>query len=50
MPLTGVSFTVTPNGHGVPRPQSLSGYGAAADTGYMAGSALGNSSFLGGGK
>ena len=43
-------YTVRSNGHNVPRPQSLSGFGAAANTGHMAGTALGNSSFLGSGK
>ncbi len=33
-------FTVTPNGHNAPRPQSMSGMGASFNTGYLLGGSL----------
>jgi len=33
-------FTVTPNGHNAPRPQSMSGMGAGLNTGYLLGGSL----------
>lgn len=33
-------YTVTPNGHNAPRPQSMSGMGAGLNTGYLLGGSL----------
>ena len=33
-------YTIRPTGHDVPRPQSMSGFGAGFNTGYLAGDAL----------
>lgn len=39
-------YTVTPNGHNVPAPQSMAGFGAGLNTGYLLGS-TGSSYFSG---